>query len=303
MVMGVQRSGTNALRRSLSLDPRVAGFNESKDSPLFKNWYLRREASIRDFLNGVPGTVLIKPISETRKRTVADIFEEYQAYDLWMPWIYRDPVNVYHSRIRRWPELTDIDRFVDSWNSRNRSALEAIPGHADRMAIVRYEECIADPTVFWGLCRFLNVEGEYLFRRDSAGGYRRLDRELQQRILEGTSEVLQELDAARRFGARAETWAPIENQVAEAPAGADAALKSLQPEVEGLRQEVAALREGQRRLVELVGGDSGPALRQKTVPDALLAVSRDIADRLLLNPRQLARRLAAVVNKTGFRDG
>lgn len=101
-VMGVQRSGTNALRRSLSLSPGVIAFNEAEDSEYFHNWYLRPEPDIREHLMAVPLPVLFKPISETLRRPLADIIEEYADYDLSVVWIYRDPLNVYYSTAKRW---------------------------------------------------------------------------------------------------------------------------------------------------------------------------------------------------------
>ena len=207
MVMGVQRSGTNVLRQSLSLDPSVAGFNEKQESRFFSCWYLRPEPAIREALESVPGIVLFKPISETRVRTVQEILEEYREYDLRMPWLFRSPVNVYYSRRKHWPELNDVGQFIEEWNQRNQKALDAIGEWGDRMAVVRYEDMITDPKVFWDLCRFLEIKGEYLFGRDSDAGFRLLWREEQQRILDGTRRVFDRLMERRRFFPRPEVAA------------------------------------------------------------------------------------------------
>src|SRR5690349_8388315 len=61
-VLGSQRSGTNVLRQSLSLDPYVQGFNERKNSELYVGWALRPEPEFREFLSRFRTTVLLKPI-------------------------------------------------------------------------------------------------------------------------------------------------------------------------------------------------------------------------------------------------
>ena len=72
-VMGVQRSGTNALFKSLERGAKHA-FNESDDSPLFTGFYLRDDAVVCSVLDGLSGVVVAKPISETKRRSVNDVF-------------------------------------------------------------------------------------------------------------------------------------------------------------------------------------------------------------------------------------
>ena len=193
-VLGSQRSGTNAIRQSLSLDPYVRGFNERESNRLYEDWKLRPEPEIRPFLLKQPGTVLLKPIKSVIERPVAEFLAEFDDYDYRAVWIYRDPVLVFGSRSKRWSYLDDVDQFIEEWNRVNRSALDA--GN-DRMAIVNYGDLIEDEDVFNRLCTFLEVRGEYLFRRDESRAYEEIDQEDINRIQQGTTETLAALDAAR----------------------------------------------------------------------------------------------------------
>lgn len=197
-VLGSQRSGTNALRQSLSLDPWVRGFNEHRNNRLYDDWKLRPEREIRSFLRTQPGTVLLKPIRNIIDRPVGDLLAEFAGYRYKVAWIYRDPVLVFASRRRRWTYLDDVDRFVDEWNRINRSALDA---RDDRMAVVSHGDLVSDRTVFGDLCRFLGVNGEYLFRRDASRAYDDLDAGDIERIQHATARSRAALDGARAFTA------------------------------------------------------------------------------------------------------
>lgn len=199
MIMGTQRSGTNAFFRSLSQDKRLTCFNEAKKSPLFLNWFLRPEAEIRDVLLAAPGPVLLKPISETVRRSVSDIFEEYKDYELYVPWIYRDPVDVYYSETQHWEGRTDERKFMDRWNRRNSSVLAALPVFGEQIGIVKYEDLLTFPAVFEQVCQFFDIEGQSEFQTVSAGGRRNLADRVVASIEEGTADVCRALDAARRF--------------------------------------------------------------------------------------------------------
>ena len=193
-VLGSQRSGTNALRQSLSLDPWVRGFNEHRSNRLYDNWMLRPEREIRWFLRRQPGTVLLKPLRSVIDRPVNEFLAQFAGYRYKVAWIYRDPVLVFASRRRRWPSLDDVERFVDEWNRINRSALAT---RDDRMAVVSCADLIADRTVFEGLCGVLDVNGEYLFRRETRRAYEELDGGEIERIQKATNETRTELDRAR----------------------------------------------------------------------------------------------------------
>jgi hypothetical protein len=197
-VLGSQRSGTNALRQSLSLDPWVRGFNEHKSNRLYDNWVLRPEPEIRWFLRRQPGTVLLKPIRSVIDRPVSEFLAEFADYRYEVAWIYRDPVLVFASRRRRWAFLDDVEHFTTEWNRINRSALAA---RDDRMAIVSHADLIADRAVFEGLCGFLDVNGEYLFRRETSRAYEEVDGGDIDRIHKATAETRAALDGARAFTA------------------------------------------------------------------------------------------------------
>jgi hypothetical protein len=194
-VLGSQRSGTNALRQSLSLDPWVRGFNEHRSNRLYDNWVLRPEPEIRWYLRRQSGTVLLKPIRSVIDRPVREFLDEFAGYRYKVAWIYRDPVPVFASRRRRWPYLDDITQFVDEWNRVNRSALAA---RDHRMAIVSHADLIAERTVFERLCGFLDVHGEYLFRGTSRANDE-MDAADIDHIRTATAETRAALDRARAF--------------------------------------------------------------------------------------------------------
>lgn len=201
MVMGVQRSGTTALFRSLALDWDLIGIDES-DEKAFDNFFLKPEQEIRPILNALPGAVLLKPISETFIRSVADVFEEYKAYDLKVIWIYRDPIKVFYSRyIKGWVKLdtTSIVSFIRSWNRRNSLMLQCLPVYSSEIAIVSYDDLITDSQVFYDLCDYFDLHGMYLFRQDSSTGRKNLSKTYKAMIDVATFPVLNQLKRARRF--------------------------------------------------------------------------------------------------------
>jgi len=203
MIMGVQRSGTNALLKSLGSTRRVRTFNESMDSPLFSRLNLRPEPEIREVLDRARQPVLCKPINETTVREVAEVFDEFSTHDVRLIWIYRDPVNCYFSHVRRWTGFRGKPAaFAEHWSRRNDSALSAIPHHGQHIAVVRYEDLTEDPAVLWDLAAFLGTPACYLFRPDRAIGRERTSRSDQALIDRATGHVLARLDASRRFVAR-----------------------------------------------------------------------------------------------------
>ena len=201
MIMGVQRSGTNILRESLSQDPTITSFNESVESAVFLNWYLRPEGEIRGTLENASSAVLLKPISETRMREVSDVIEEYKNYELWIIWLYRDPVNVYSSQALKWEYIKrrDLDQFICDWNKRNTSVLSAVPRYGSKIIILKYEDLISSPEMFRSLCELVKIDGKYLFRKDSAEGRKKLSQNVIETIDQKTVPIISELDKKRRF--------------------------------------------------------------------------------------------------------
>lgn len=159
-VLGSQRSGTNVLRQSLSLDPYVQGFNERKNSELYIGWALRPEPEIREFLSRFRTTVLLKPIQSVIRRPVADFLGEFDEYNLKVAWIYRDPVAVFRSRGERWSYKSEAGPFIDEWNRINASVMDA---NDPRVSVVCYDQLTTDHTVFHSLCQGLGIRGENLF--------------------------------------------------------------------------------------------------------------------------------------------
>lgn len=206
MVMGVQRSGTTALFRSLASDKTLTAVDESIESAIYHRYQLRPLPEIAHVLNGAPGTVLLKPVSETFSRTIGSIFEEYEAYSLRVIWIYRDPVNVLYSMHRHgWVPLCEIDSSVNvsEWERRNRSALQSHQERPDKIAILRYEDCLLDPHVFQSLTTWLGLKSNSLFRKDSSSGRKNVPLAAQQKIDAATRDISRALHAARTFRARA----------------------------------------------------------------------------------------------------
>jgi hypothetical protein len=198
-VMGVQRSGTNALFRSLNT-PSVTAFNEHLDSPMFDQMFLRPAPVLRPVLEVASGSILAKPISETKRRSVSDVFHEFRAHDLRVVWIYRDPVNCYASHIERWAEFRGAPgAFTAEWNHRNQSVLDALSGYADHIAVVRYGDLVSDPRVLAQLGAFLELSTRYRFKPDSNRGRTVLDQGTVALIEEEAATVWDKLQAARRF--------------------------------------------------------------------------------------------------------
>ena len=197
MLMGYQRSGSNVFFNSLASDPSLNSYNESMDNGFFCEWRLRGEEEVREVLAGFPGTVLLKPISEPTYRDVNGVFEEYSAYDLWVAWIYRDPVNVYHSWAVKWG--SSVDQIVEEWLRSNERILQCLPKYSDRIVIVKYEDLVLSRKLFIQACDFLGVKGKYQFRKDSGNGRHSLSKELIKDIDERTAEILSRMDEHRSF--------------------------------------------------------------------------------------------------------
>ncbi len=197
--MGVQRSGTNALFKCLTSDPAVEGHNEAPDNIYFEDVLLRPLDQLRPHLDAQARPLVLKPISETNRRGLDELLTELAPWDPRVVWIYRQPLNCYQSHVERWQGFRDRPAaFAEHWSARNRLALRALADHGERIAVVRYEDLIADPAVFAALCSWLELPGAYLFRPDRGRGEAQAE-EVQAQIDHGTAEVLALLDEARRF--------------------------------------------------------------------------------------------------------
>ena len=141
MILGFQRSGTTALFETLASAPGVSPRHEHANDDLYDDFFLRPEPQIRPVLAVLPGTVLFKPVRESRRRSPLEVAEEYRDYDLTMIWLYRDPVNVYQSWLeKQW--VTNPEGIGQHWVSRNKKCLASQAALGDTLLIVRYEDLV-----------------------------------------------------------------------------------------------------------------------------------------------------------------
>ena len=106
-------------------------------------------------------------------------------------WIYRNPVGVYYSRMRRWSYLSDVKKFIIEWNRVNHSAIDA---KNRKMKIVQYEDMCGDKALFGKLCKSLKIRGEHLFQKNQKNGLQNLPASTIKAIEEGTSDVFSKLN-------------------------------------------------------------------------------------------------------------
>jgi hypothetical protein len=196
MVIGFQRSGTNALFDSLAGDRRFLSFNEVGESEIYSNFYLKAEPEIRSIFHAGKN-VLLKPISETKRRNVEDLFQEFAAYDVRVLHIHRDPVNTYYSVSVLWD--TTPEEFIEQWNRRNSSIFSVSEKHKQKVAFVKYEDMILDPEVFYSASRFAGIRGKYRFHPDSHSGRKNLPKDVVDRLDKGTEDLWKKLEASRTF--------------------------------------------------------------------------------------------------------
>src|SRR5438552_18552829 len=151
MVMGAQRSGTNVLFSSLATDRTLSAFPEDIDSAWYCNFLLRPLSELAALIERAPGRILLKPISETARRSLGEVAEEYRSYPLRFVWIYRDPVNVFDSmRRERWLAADEIDQpaRIRGWRKRNEYAVEFQRECLEQVAIVRHDALCVPPAGF-----------------------------------------------------------------------------------------------------------------------------------------------------------
>lgn len=218
MIMGVQRSGTTALFDILAEASGVSPRQESPGDEIYDDFYLRPETEIRGVLHSLPGTVLLKPVRESERRDPLEVAAEYRDYDLRIVWLYRDPVNVFHSYVRRgWCEDSTAAAysFALDWCRRNFGGIAAAETLGDRMLVACYDDLTTHRPLVFDLAGRLGLRTTRQLREDSSGGRRALPAE-SQRILEEYTEVARRgLDARRAIRARgaSATRAPIPSPI------------------------------------------------------------------------------------------
>ena len=196
MILGFQRSGTTALFETLASAPGVSPRHEHANDDLYDDFFLRPEPQIRPVLAVLPGTVLLKPVRESRRRSPLEVAEEYRDYDLTMIWLYRDPVNVYQSWLeKQW--VTNPEGIGQHWVSRNKKCLASRAALGDTLLIVRYEDLVASPASVAALAGRLGLVVESTLRADSNAGRTHVAAVDQQAIDAATRATLEQLDNAR----------------------------------------------------------------------------------------------------------
>jgi hypothetical protein len=97
-----------------------------------------------------------------------------------------------------------VEEFIEMWNCRNQLALSLSENCRKRVAIVSYEDLVQDPRVFEDACRFVEVNGKYLFRSDRKLGTR-LPQEIQTKICRETGDTWEVMQNNRTFRATGRT--------------------------------------------------------------------------------------------------
>ena len=220
MIMGVQRSGTTALFDVLAKCPGVSPRHESAGDEIYDDYFLRPEPQIRAVLQSLPGTVLLKPVRESERRSPLQVAEEYRDYDLRIIWLYRDPVNVFHSYVRLgWCEAAEGPAYwlANQWADRNIKALASARQLGNRLLVVRYEDLTSNPAMARTLGTSLGLEVSESFGVDSSAGRRSLPMGLKALIDEHTTLVQMRLNARRAIRS-----APEQHAAAAASTGGDA---------------------------------------------------------------------------------
>jgi cytochrome P450 len=198
MILGVQRSGTTALFETLSTAAALTAHEEDADSAIYDDYFLRPEPEIRSVIQSAPGPVLLKPVRESERRNVDELFAEYAGYDLTILWLYRDPVNVLYSWERKgWIGPQVMLQNAYRWALRNQAMLEVWPNFRERLLPIRYEDLLADPMLVHELAHNLGLKVASGLHPDSNSGRRKMLPEVQTEIDRITGKTLTLLDQIR----------------------------------------------------------------------------------------------------------
>lgn len=197
MIMGFQRSGTTALFETLASAPGVSPRHEHADDDIYDDYFLRPEPQVRPVLAALPGTVLLKPVRESQRRSPLEVADEYRDYDLSIIWLYRDPVNVYRSWVEKGWVKWHPQGLSQHWVKRNEKCLDSRTALGDKLIVVRYEDLVSSPACVAVLAGRLGLEVESTLRADSNAGRARVAAIAQEAIDALTGTMLARLDDAR----------------------------------------------------------------------------------------------------------
>jgi hypothetical protein len=197
MILGFQRSGTTAMFETLASSPGVSPRHEAADDDIYDDYFLRPESQIRPLLAALPGTVLLKPVRESRRRSPLEVATEYSDYDLSIIWLYRDPVNVFQSWLEKGWVKSMPQEFASHWMTRNEGCLDSRGALGDTLIMVRYEDLVAHPACVEDLAGRLGLAVQSTLRADRNAGRACVAADVQEKIDAVTGATLATLDNAR----------------------------------------------------------------------------------------------------------
>ncbi len=151
------------------------------------------------------------------RRRIEDVVTEFADYDLTIVWIYRDPVNVISSWMQMgWTTPEQINDLAIQWSVRNQMLLD-YQGSGNKPAIVvRYEDLCNNLDLVSELGHMLGIQYVSMMESDSSAGRVRLDKSIQRRIDDLTSETLHRLDEIRTIKGKVESSASWTKKPVEA---------------------------------------------------------------------------------------
>ena len=201
IICSSQRSGTSLLIHSIAnKDSNAKVFGESSEITQYHR--LKPPHEVKYIINSYPeGTILIKPLADIMAGNIRRILIDYNDMDVWCNILYRDPVNVFQSKVeQKWIDYSKVDMFIDEYNCIFNELISIYDSSVDKqMVVVRYEDMTRDENVFWSLSSFLGLKGSYAFREDSQAGYKKLPSQLLEKIKKATSGTVSQLDKRRKF--------------------------------------------------------------------------------------------------------
>lgn len=201
LILGHPRSGTTALFESLASDPTARVHHEPADPDAVDAVYvgarLRPASELAPVMEAASGPVLARHLESFADRSIDDLLADLDRFDPIAVWIYRDPVNVLASALRKglWDrgELS-LDEVVDVWVRMH----EAVVACTDpRLLVVRYEDLAERPDLLTDLGRHLRLRTRSTFGADLARSRHLLDSGTIRRIEQATTPMLGELDRRR----------------------------------------------------------------------------------------------------------